>query len=89
MSLFLPCSLQTKQMLTFPSSFKQFRKRLATIFSTVYQDREQVFFAELLEKLNEGQPTSTLFSTGEAMAACERMTDENELLLSEGIVYKI
>lgn len=69
--------------------FKLFRKRLATVFSTVYQDREQVFFTELLEKLNEGQPTSTLFGTGEATAACQRMSDDNEIMLSEGIVYKI
>ena len=69
--------------------FKLFRTRLAAVFGGVYQDREQVFFTELLEKLNEGLPTSTMFGTGEATDACTRMSDDNELMLADGIVYKI
>ena len=81
--------LPSNRQHSFYNRFKLFRKRLAAVFSTVYQDREQVFFTELLEKLNEGLPTNSLFGTGEATAACERMSDEDELMLSEGIVYKI
>ncbi|KAI5124471.1 hypothetical protein M0805_008354 [Coniferiporia weirii] len=68
---------------------KLFRKRLAALFSSVLQDEEQIFFAQLLEMLNEGLPTDELFGTAEATAACQAMSEQNELLLSEGIVYKI
>lgn len=68
---------------------KFFRKRLATLFSSTLQDEEQIFFAQLLEMLNEGLPTDELFGTAEATAACQAMSEQNELLLSEGIVYKI
>lgn len=39
--------------------------------------------------LNEGLPVDELFGTAEATAACQVMSDANELMLSEGIVYKI
>ncbi|KAH8120538.1 ATP dependent DNA helicase [Phellopilus nigrolimitatus] len=68
---------------------KLFRKRLAALFSSTLQDEEQIFFNQLLEMLNEGLPTDELFGTAEATAACQAMSDENELMLSEGIVYKI
>lgn len=43
----------------------------------------------MLEMINEGLPTEELFGTVEATAACNVMSDENELMLSEGIVYII
>ncbi|EJD04325.1 ATP dependent DNA helicase [Fomitiporia mediterranea MF3/22] len=72
-----------------PDRLRLFRQRLASVFSTKYQDEEQVFFAELLPHINEGLPTNTLFGTAEATAACQAMSDQNELMLSDGIVYKI
>ena len=53
------------------------------------QDAEQVFFTDLLSMINEGLETDALFGTAEATAACEVMGEANELMLSEGIVYKI
>lgn len=76
-------------MTDWPLSLKIFRKRLATLFSTKLQDEEQIFLTNLLELLNEGLPTEELFGTAEATAACQIMSDANELMLSEGIVYKI
>lgn len=70
-------------------SLRFFRKRLAALFSSKLQDEEQLFFTQLLEMLNEGLPVHELFGTAEATAACQAMSDANELMLSEGIVYKI
>lgn len=66
-----------------------FRTRVASLFATVLQDEEQVFLADLLEKVNEGLGTDALFGTAEATAACEEMQAQEQLMISEGIVYKI
>lgn len=70
-------------------SLQIFRRRLAGLFKSKLQDEEQIFFTQLLEMLNEGLPVDELFGTAEATAACQVMSDANELMLSEGIVYKI
>ncbi len=43
----------------------------------------------LVEMINEGLTNDQLFGTAEATAACEVMTDANEVMLSDGVVYKI
>jgi DNA replication licensing factor MCM3 len=43
----------------------------------------------LLPMVNAGLPQNTLFGTAEATAACQIMTDSDELMYSEGIVYKV
>lgn len=66
-----------------------FRRRVANAFATRLQDEEQVFLPDLLQMVNEGLPTDELFSTTEATQACQVMQDSEELMLSDGIVYKI
>jgi DNA replication licensing factor MCM3 len=39
--------------------------------------------------INEGMPVDTLFGTAEATAACLVMQEANDLMISDGIVYKI
>ena len=68
---------------------KLFRTRLAEVLNNVLQDEEQVALAELLPLINAGLKTTTLFGTIEATAACEKMSELNEIMLSEGVVYKI
>ncbi|KAI6133314.1 MCM2/3/5 family-domain-containing protein [Pisolithus croceorrhizus] len=68
---------------------KLFRSRLANVFATRLQDEEQIFLTELVEMVNNGLPTSALFGTAEATAICQIMTDSDELMLSDGIVYKV
>jgi DNA replication licensing factor MCM3 len=53
------------------------------------QDTEMMFLADLLKLVNEGLSTDELFGTAEATEACQAMTDADELMISEGIVYKI
>ncbi|KAI0823030.1 ATP dependent DNA helicase [Trametes gibbosa] len=70
-------------------TLKMFRTRLAQLFATRLVDEDQVYLATVVEMLNEGLATSELFGTTEATAACTVMTDANEIMLSDGIVYKI
>jgi len=66
-----------------------FRGRLANLFSTRLQDEEQIFLAQLVEMVNEGLTTGALFGTAEATALCQVMSDADELMISDGIVYKV
>lgn len=66
-----------------------FRSRVANLFASSLQDEEQIFLAELVELVNAGLPTDGLFGTAEATAICKFMTDSDELMLSDGIIYKV
>lgn len=66
-----------------------FRTRLASLFATRLQDPEQFLFTDLLPMINEGLSTDILFGTAEATAACQVMTEANEIMLSGDVVYKI
>ncbi|KAF8640725.1 hypothetical protein AX17_000377 [Amanita inopinata Kibby_2008] len=72
-----------------PERLQFFRTRLAQVFATRLQDVEQVFLTELVEIINEGLATDVLFGTREATLACKAMEVEEEVMISEGIVYKI
>jgi DNA replication licensing factor MCM3 len=71
------------------SRLKLFRSRVANVFATKMQDDEEIFLTNLLQLVNEGLPTDELFGTSEATQACETMQDAEELMISDGIVYKI
>ncbi|KAJ3496487.1 hypothetical protein NMY22_g19803 [Coprinellus aureogranulatus] len=66
-----------------------FRSRVAKIFATVMQDEESISLRELLTHVNEGLPTDSLFGTSEATEICQIMGDNDELMISEGTVYKV
>jgi DNA replication licensing factor MCM3 len=66
-----------------------FRTRVARLWATSFQDDEQVFLADLVQAVNEGLGNDVLFGTAEATLACQAMTEANEVMLSESIVYKI
>ncbi|KAH9891007.1 ATP dependent DNA helicase [Cubamyces lactineus] len=72
-----------------PDRLKLFRTRLAHLFATKLVDEDQMYLHTLVEMINEGLTTNELFGTAEATAACNIMTDANEVMLSDGIVYKI
>ncbi|KAI8995425.1 ATP dependent DNA helicase [Trametes punicea] len=72
-----------------PDRLKLFRARLAQLFATKLVDEDQMYLHTLVEMINEGLSTNELFGTAEATAACNIMTDANEVMLSDGIVYKI
>jgi DNA replication licensing factor MCM3 len=66
-----------------------FRSRIARLWATKFQDDEQVFLADLVQAVNDGLGNDALFGTAEATLACQAMTEANEVMLSENIVYKI
>lgn len=72
-----------------PERLQLFRSRVANLFASHLQDEEQIFLAELVELVNTGLPTDALFGTAEATTICQFMTDSDELMLSDGIVYKV
>jgi len=66
-----------------------FRSRVSKIFVTRMQDEETIFLTDLVEFVNEGLAAEALFGTGEATQICEIMGESDELMISEGIVYKV
>lgn len=66
-----------------------FRNRVARLWATSYQDDEQVFLVDLVKAVNDGLGNEALFGTAEATLLCQAMTEANEVMLSENIVYKI
>jgi len=66
-----------------------FRSRVSKIFATRMQDEETIFLTDLVEIVNEGLAAEALFGTAEATEICEIMGDSDELMISEGIVYKV
>jgi hypothetical protein len=71
------------------SRLQLFRTRVARLWATSFQDDEQVFLADLVQAVNEGLDNGALFGTTEATMACQAMTEANEVMLSDSIVYKI
>jgi DNA replication licensing factor MCM3 len=59
------------------------------LFATQLQDTEEIFLAQLLELINDGLPTGQLYGTAEATEACNVMQENDELMVSGGIVYKM
>ncbi|KAF8559368.1 ATP dependent DNA helicase [Imleria badia] len=72
-----------------PERLQLFRSRVANLFATHLQDEEQIFLAELVELANAGLSNDALFGTAEATAICQIMTDSDELMMSDGIIYKV
>lgn len=66
-----------------------FRSRVSKIFVTRMQDEETIFLTDLVEMVNEGMSTENLFGTTEATQICEIMGENDELMISEGIVYRV
>lgn len=66
-----------------------FRNRVSRLWATSFQDDEQVFLVDLVKAVNDGLGNEALFGTAEATLLCQAMTEANEVMLSENIVYKI
>lgn len=62
---------------------------MAHVFSTAMQDEESMFLKDLLQHINQGLPAESLFGTAEATDLCNLMGEQDELMISEGIVYKV
>lgn len=67
-----------------------FRKRIAYALALpAFMDDETVPLAQLMPHINEGLSAGTLFREEEATKALEAMTAVDELLYSDGTIYKV
>ncbi|CAD6577009.1 MAG: MCM DNA helicase complex subunit [Tremellales sp. Tagirdzhanova-0007] len=66
-----------------------FRSRLDHVFTTSLGADGMVDLTELVPLVNEGLGTDEMFGSGEARRAAERMHERNEIMFSEGTVYKV
>lgn len=53
------------------------------------QDADSIPLNELVTFVNQGLSTDDLFGSTEATELCQRMQDDELLMISEGTVYKI
>lgn len=64
---------------------KLFRTRFAAVNAA--KEEEQYFVADLIQYINEGLPNDQLFGTTEATEAALAMQDEEDIMVSDGIIY--
>lgn len=71
--------------------FSQFREVLSSLLSSQGALAEEQTFAveSLLPLVNTGLRAEDLFSHSEALEALSKMDEDNEVMLSEGIVYRV
>lgn len=73
-----------------PSRLALFRERLDVVFTTSgAADTGMVELLELVPLINEGMGTADMFGSREARRAVEAMHGRNEVMFSEGTVYKV
>lgn len=72
-----------------PERLQLFRSRMAKVFGTQMQDEETGFLKDILEHINEGLASNSLFGSAEATELCKIMADNDELMISDGIIYKV
>ena len=66
-----------------------FRSRLDHVFTTALGAEGVLELSDLLPLVNEGLDSSDMFGSGEARRAAENMHERNEIMFSEGTVYKV
>lgn len=66
-----------------------FRGRLAQLFQTRFAEEEAIPIESVVEAVNEGLPVDQLFGRIEATEIADVMTAANDIMLSDGIIYKL
>ncbi|KAG9120001.1 MCM DNA helicase complex subunit [Ceratobasidium sp. 392] len=72
-----------------PERVSLFRGRLAQLFQSRFAEEEAMSMESVVEAVNENLPVDQLFGRIEATEIAETMTAANEIMLSEGIIYKL
>ncbi|KAG8898339.1 MCM DNA helicase complex subunit [Tulasnella sp. 403] len=72
-----------------PERLNLFRSRLAALFASELAEDEAIPMASVVELINRGVPPDQVFGVEEATVAAEVMTEANDVMLSEDILYKI
>lgn len=66
-----------------------FRTRLSSLLSGKHADEDAVEIEVLVPEVNEGLANDDLFSSREARAALDKMYENNEVMVNDGVVYKV
>ncbi|KAJ1309651.1 hypothetical protein OPQ81_006418 [Rhizoctonia solani] len=72
-----------------PERVAEFRTRLARLFQERFAEEEAIPIESVVEAVNEGLQVDRLFGRIEASEIAEVMTAANEIMLSDGIIYKL
>ncbi|QRW27581.1 DNA replication licensing factor MCM2/3/5 family pretein [Rhizoctonia solani] len=70
-------------------SVDKFRSRLSEVFQERFAEEEAIPMESVLEAINEGLPVDELFGRIEATEIAEIMTAADQIMLSDGVIYKI
>lgn len=55
----------------------------------IFAEVDAIPIQDLLPALNEGLSTTELFGTAEALECAQAMSDANDIMLSESMIYKL
>ncbi|CAE6421318.1 unnamed protein product [Rhizoctonia solani] len=72
-----------------PERVDKFRSRLSEVFQERFAEEEAIPMESILEAINGGLPVDELFGRIEATEIAEIMTAADQIMLSDGIIYKI
>ncbi|KAF8343907.1 uncharacterized protein EI90DRAFT_3284457 [Cantharellus anzutake] len=72
-----------------PERLQLFRQKLADVFSTTFSQDDAVPMGQLLQVINESLHSSMMFGAAEAKLCALTMTEGNDILLSEDVVYRL
>ena len=74
-----------------PERYQEFVRAMAQVMNSLmfHEVGAAVAVETVIETVNSSRAQEEVFADEEALAALERMTDENKVYLSEGKIYKI
>ncbi|KTW31417.1 hypothetical protein T552_00061 [Pneumocystis carinii B80] len=81
-------NLSIQQVIS-PSRFSFFSSKLAHLITTPLFKDEYANFNDLLSEINKELPQQKLFTSSEAMAALNKLSEQNKIMISNNIIYKI
>ncbi|KAG4305372.1 hypothetical protein PORY_000928 [Pneumocystis oryctolagi] len=80
---------QSSEKIISSSRFSLFSSKLAQLIITPFFSEEYVHFDDLLIEINKGLAQEEVFTSSEATAALNKLADQNKIMISNNIIYKI
>ncbi|KAI5449835.1 MCM DNA helicase complex subunit [Naganishia albida] len=73
-----------------PDRLQLFRTRLSAVWSSsAWADEDYIPIAELVPLVNEGLGNDEMFGSAQAREVLDRMSEGNEVMIDEGLVYRV
>ncbi|KTW32404.1 MCM DNA helicase complex subunit MCM3 [Pneumocystis jirovecii RU7] len=80
---------QSSEQIISPSRFLLFSSKLSQLITAPFFSEEYVHFNDLLAEINKGLAQEEVFTPHEANAALNKLADQNKIMVSNNIIYKI